>query len=92
GRVVISVARVEAAAQPEICVSVRDFGPGIPEEHIPRVTERFYRVDVQSSRAQKGTGLGLAIVKHILTHHSARLVIESEMGGGSQFSVYLPAR
>jgi two-component system phosphate regulon sensor histidine kinase PhoR len=71
---------------------VRDFGPGIPEEHIPRVTERFYRVDVQSSRAQKGTGLGLAIVKHILTHHNARLVIKSEPGAGARFSVYLPAR
>ncbi|HHZ07589.1 MAG TPA: phosphate regulon sensor histidine kinase PhoR [Rhizobiales bacterium] len=68
-------------------VSVRDHGPGIPEEHVPRLTERFYRVNVESSRSKKGTGLGLAIVKHILTRHRARLVIRSEVGKGSTFTV-----
>ena len=68
-------------------VSVRDYGPGIPSEHVPRLTERFYRVDTGSSRAMKGTGLGLAIVKHILTRHKARLMIRSQVGEGSVFSV-----
>lgn len=68
-------------------VSVRDYGPGIPEEHVPRLTERFYRVNVESSLSKKGTGLGLAIVKHILTRHRARLVIRSEVGKGSTFTV-----
>ncbi|MBX9458270.1 MAG: phosphate regulon sensor histidine kinase PhoR [Rhizobium sp.] len=68
-------------------VSVRDYGPGVPEEHVPRLTERFYRVSVESSRSKKGTGLGLAIVKHILTRHRARLAIRSEVGRGSTFTV-----
>lgn len=67
-------------------VSVEDFGPGIPAEHLPRLTERFYRVDVDSSRAHKGTGLGLAIVKHILTRHRGRLIIRSQMGKGAVFT------
>ncbi len=61
-------------------VSVIDKGPGIPAEHVPRLTERFYRVSVADSRSKKGTGLGLAIVKHILTRHRARLIIKSELG------------
>ena len=73
-----------------IDVSVRDFGDGIPEEHIPRLTERFYRVDAESSRGQKGTGLGLAIVKHILTRHKARLSVRSKPGEGSVFTVHFP--
>jgi two-component system phosphate regulon sensor histidine kinase PhoR len=68
-------------------VSVRDYGPGIPQEHVPRLTERFYRVNVESSLSKKGTGLGLAIVKHILTRHRARLIIRSEVGKGSTFTV-----
>ena len=56
---------------------VRDFGPGIAPEHLPRLTERFYRVDVGDSRAQGGTGLGLSLVKHILNRHRGRLLIES---------------
>ncbi|MEP3435841.1 MAG: ATP-binding protein [Hoeflea sp.] len=68
-------------------VSVRDFGPGIAKEHVPRLTERFYRVDVETSRTKKGTGLGLAIVKHILTRHRARLVVKSVLGEGSVFTV-----
>jgi two-component system phosphate regulon sensor histidine kinase PhoR len=70
-----------------IKATVQDFGPGIPDEHIPRLTERFYRIDVETSRAQKGTGLGLAIVKHILTRHRARLVVRSRVGEGSSFTV-----
>ena len=70
---------------------VRDYGAGIPPEHIPRLTERFYRVDIEASRQQKGTGLGLAIVKHILTRHRARLVIESRQGEGSTFSILFPS-
>ncbi len=71
-------------------VSIRDQGDGIPEEHIPRLTERFYRVDKGRSRSLGGTGLGLAIVKHIINHHRGKLVIESLPGKGSTFSVYLP--
>ena len=94
GRVVVSVARAPAQAaggRPQVEASVRDFGPGISEEHIPRVTERFYRVDAESSRAQKGTGLGLAIVKHILTRYGGRLSIASQPGHGAAFTVHLPA-
>ncbi len=71
-------------------VSVRDFGPGIPEEHVPRLTERFYRVDVEASRKHRGTGLGLAIVKHILARHNARMAVESRMGEGAEFTVTFP--
>ncbi|MEI9426527.1 ATP-binding protein [Mesorhizobium sp. Cs1299R1N3] len=91
GRVVVSIARGDDGSEPGIDVTIRDFGPGIPEEHIPRVTERFYRIDVETSRTQKGTGLGLSIVKHILTRHNARLTIKSEVGKGAAFSVHLPA-
>ncbi len=72
-------------------VTVRDFGPGIPREHIPRITERFYRVDVETSRAHKGTGLGLSIVKHILNRHGARLTVHSDAGEGAAFIVHFPA-
>lgn len=72
-------------------LSVRDHGPGIAPEHLPRLTERFYRVDVVASREMKGTGLGLAIVKHILTRHRARLEIESTPGEGATFTVKIPA-
>jgi two-component system phosphate regulon sensor histidine kinase PhoR len=72
-------------------VAVRDYGPGIAPEHVPRLTERFYRADIETSRSKKGTGLGLAIVKHILTRHRARLMIRSEMGKGSVFVVRFTA-
>ncbi len=68
-------------------LSVTDYGPGIPPEHVPRITERFYRVNVEASRSKKGTGLGLAIVKHIVTRHKARLVVRSELGKGTVFTV-----
>jgi two-component system phosphate regulon sensor histidine kinase PhoR len=76
--------------EPEAQVSVRDYGPGIAPEHLPRLTERFYRVDVTESRAQGGTGLGLALVKHILNRHRGRLTIESAPGAGATFIVHLP--
>jgi two-component system phosphate regulon sensor histidine kinase PhoR len=79
--------RLSAVKGQPVEVSIQDYGPGIPEEHVPRLTERFYRVNVESSRSKKGTGLGLAIVKHILTRHRARLVIRSEVGKGSTFTV-----
>ncbi|MGO4838652.1 ATP-binding protein, partial [Rhizobiaceae sp. 2RAB30] len=91
GKVVVSIDAVTQAGRSEVEVSFRDFGPGIPEEHIPRVTERFYRVDVETSRSQKGTGLGLAIVKHILTRHNARLSIRSKVGEGATFTAHFPA-
>ena len=68
-------------------VTVVDQGPGIPSEHVPRLTERFYRVSIEDSRSKKGTGLGLAIVKHILTRHRARLIVKSEVGKGTSFTV-----
>lgn len=73
-----------------ICLSVRDKGEGIPKEHIPRLTERFYRVDTARTRKVGGTGLGLAIVKHIVHRHRGAMTIDSVVGKGSVFSVYLP--
>ncbi|MEA2877962.1 MAG: two-component system, OmpR family, phosphate regulon sensor histidine kinase PhoR, partial [Hyphomicrobiales bacterium] len=69
---------------------VRDHGPGIGPEHLPRLTERFYRVDAGESRAKGGTGLGLAIVKHILARHRGRLTIDSDRSQGATFSAILP--
>jgi two-component system phosphate regulon sensor histidine kinase PhoR len=90
-RVEITLARIDAASgKGEARVCVRDFGPGIAAEHLPRLTERFYRVDVGESRAQGGTGLGLALVKHILNRHQGRLVIESKPGAGATFTATLP--
>ncbi len=71
--------------------SVRDSGPGIAAEHIPRLTERFYRIDRSRSRETGGTGLGLAIVKHVTQRHGAELQIESQPGQGSRFSIVFPA-
>ena len=70
--------------------SVADTGIGIQEEHIPRITERFYRVDKGRSRETGGTGLGLAIVKHAVQRHNGRLSIESQMGKGSIFECHFP--
>jgi len=75
---------------PAIAATVRDRGPGIDPLHIPRLTERFYRVDTHRSREMGGTGLGLAIVKHIVNRHRGRLRITSEPGQGSTFTVILP--
>lgn len=72
--------------------AVRDTGEGIEPQHIPRLTERFYRVDRSRSRETGGTGLGLSIVKHVLTRHQGRLEVESALGKGSVFRAVLPAR
>lgn len=74
-----------------IVISVSDHGIGIAEKHIPRLTERFYRVDKSRSRDTGGTGLGLAIVKHVLIHHNAAMHIESKLGEGSSFTMEFPA-
>lgn len=79
-----------AIPQAALAVSIADQGEGIAQEHLPRLTERFYRVDTARSRAVGGTGLGLAIVKHILARHRGRLQVESQTGLGSRFTVYLP--
>ncbi len=77
----------------EGAVVVADTGIGIPAEHLPRLTERFYRVDRARSRSTGGTGLGLAIVKHIANRHGAELLIESKAGKGSRFTLrFAPAR
>ena len=77
---------------PSATVSVADQGPGIDEVHLPRLTERFYRVDSHRSREMGGTGLGLAIVKHIVNRHRGRLRIHSKPGQGTRFDVILPSR
>ncbi len=74
-----------------VAITIRDDGEGIPREAVPRLTERFYRVDVKRSRERGGTGLGLAIVKHIVNRHQGRLHIESKLGEGSTFTILLPA-
>lgn len=71
-------------------VTVTDHGPGVAEEHVPRLTERFYRVDAESSRRKKGTGLGLAIVKHIVNRHRGMMSIRSRPGEGMRVEVLLP--
>ena len=86
--------RIEISARPEgrwIVVTVTDHGPGIPREHLSRVTERFYRVDAARSRESGGTGLGLAIVKHIVERHRGSLEIRSTVGIGTSVIVRLPA-
>ncbi|WP_031335157.1 cell wall metabolism sensor histidine kinase WalK, partial [Rhodopseudomonas sp. B29] len=92
GRVLVSVVTAMSAdGVSEHRVVVRDFGPGIAPEHLPRLTERFYRVDVGDSRSQGGTGLGLSLVKHIVNRHRGRLLIESVLKKGATFTVCFPA-
>jgi two-component system phosphate regulon sensor histidine kinase PhoR len=94
----IEAAEIEAAppdvgpvaGRSAVRISVRDQGPGIAREHIPRLTERFYRVDSARSRKLRGTGLGLAIVKHVLRRHQGHLAIQSELSRGSTFILFLP--
>jgi len=70
--------------------AVKDTGPGIAAEHLPRLTERFYRVDRSRSRETGGTGLGLAITKHVMQRHGGELRVESVVGQGSTFKLCLP--
>ena len=95
GHVTLTVARAtpdpKLPARPGVVLTVADDGPGIAKHHLPRLTERFYRVDRGRSRNAGGTGLGLAIVKHIVNRHRGQLLIESEEGVGSTFRVWLPA-
>ena len=84
--VAVTVRREARGPTSRIAVAVRDEGPGIPPEHLPRLTERFYRVNPKSSREKGGTGLGLAIVKHIINRHRGEFRIESELGKGSTFT------
>jgi two-component system phosphate regulon sensor histidine kinase PhoR len=86
-----SVIEISAARSDQwVTVDVTDHGPGIAREHLPRVTERFYRVDDARSRESGGTGLGLAIVKHIVERHKGALDIRSTIGVGTTVSVRLP--
>jgi two-component system phosphate regulon sensor histidine kinase PhoR len=86
----VELVKTDGNKPDEVKVAVRDYGPGIAPEHMPRLTERFYRVDVGQSRAEGGTGLGLALVKHILARHRGRLEIASEFGKGSTFTAVMP--
>lgn len=88
-RIIVALEVQQTDETAEAVATVQDFGPGIAGEYLPRLTERFYRIDVETSRSQKGTGLGLAIVKHILTRHRGRLVVRSQLGEGSSFIVRL---
>jgi two-component system, OmpR family, phosphate regulon sensor histidine kinase PhoR len=91
GKVVVSLSQaLSGEGAPEVRIMVRDFGPGIAPEHLPRLTERFYRVDVGDSRAQGGTGLGLSLVKHIVSRHRGRLLIESVPKQGAAFTACFP--
>ena len=85
-------ASVSLQADFVVAIEVSDQGEGIPREHIPRLTERFYRVDTARSREMGGTGLGLAIVKHIVNRHRGALTIDSKLGEGSTFTVYIPCK
>ena len=88
GKVEVTVEPAGDGAGPSF--AVRDHGPGIAEEHLPRLTERFYRIEVDTSRKHRGTGLGLAIVKHILARHQARMIVDSRLGEGATFKVTFP--
>ncbi len=86
------IERLPETGGPGVAVKVANEGEGIAREHLPRLTDRFYRVDPARSRQKGGTGLGLAIVKHIVNRHRGRMVFESELGVGTTVTVYLPAR
>jgi two-component system phosphate regulon sensor histidine kinase PhoR len=91
GRVDVLVGEGRGRRGREVRIAVRDEGPGIAPEHVPRLTERFYRVSTNESREKGGTGLGLAIVKHIVTRHAGSIDIQSEVGKGSMFTIAIPA-
>ena len=94
GRIDVGLTREPAGGgrAARFIVAVKDDGPGIAPQHLPRLTERFYRINVAASREKGGTGLGLAIVKHILNRHRGELTISSTPGQGSTFAVALPAQ
>jgi two-component system phosphate regulon sensor histidine kinase PhoR len=87
GRIIVTAARRGS----DILIEVKDTGIGIPEADLPRIFERFYRVDKSRSRAMGGTGLGLAIVKHVVQAHGGTVEVASEVGKGSTFRIVLPA-
>ncbi len=88
-RVEVTLAKVDRAGM-HAMVSIVDHGPGVEPEHVPRMTERFYRIDAEASRKKKGTGLGLAIVKHIIQRHRGQMSIKSKPGEGLRVDVLLP--
>lgn len=90
GRLEVAIVSDDAGGGAARTVTVRDYGPGVTAEHLPRLTERFYRVDAEASREKQGTGLGLAIVKHILTHYRAELDFDSQPGAGLTAKVSFP--
>ncbi|MFK4824387.1 ATP-binding protein [Paenochrobactrum sp. BZR 588] len=89
-RLVVSLKKHGVPSPEEAIISVQDFGAGIAAEHLPRLTERFYRINAETGDAKKGTGLGLAIVKHILTRHRGKMNVRSELGKGTTFIIRLP--
>ncbi|WP_116652336.1 sensor histidine kinase [Pelagibacterium sediminicola] len=90
GRIEIALVAGASRSGTHHAITVTDFGPGVPEEHVPRLTERFYRVDSETTRGKKGTGLGLAIVKHIISRHHGELSIRSRPGEGTRVEILLP--
>lgn len=91
-RVVLGIRAVGEAPRPAVEAFVRDFGPGIAPEHVPRLTERFYRVETSGGRQTRGTGLGLSIVRNILARHNTRLTVDSVLKTGSTFSARFELR
>jgi two-component system phosphate regulon sensor histidine kinase PhoR len=89
GKVDVTINNCPRHPNHKLSIDVRDYGQGIPSEHVPRLTERFYRVDAETSRRKKGTGLGLAIVKHIVSRHRGDLQITSRVGEGTTVSICL---
>lgn len=89
-KLIVSLKKHGTPSPDEAIISVQDFGAGIAAEHLPRLTERFYRINAETGDAKKGTGLGLAIVKHILTRHRGKMNVRSEIGKGTTFIVRLP--
>jgi two-component system phosphate regulon sensor histidine kinase PhoR len=89
GRVVVKLERQQGGVSSVIAITVEDDGPGIAAQHLPRLTERFYRVPGSAAMEKGGTGLGLAIVKHVVNRHRGELRISSTVGAGTKFTVVL---